>query len=221
MPPGALSLALAASIYPPAVAVVIALGKGSEVRLRVVLLVSAAIFTVFATGVLILLLFDELGVSGSHHRTPSAGLEIAIGVLLLGLAYRLRHPRAPKARAAAEEKSGPSKTERYLESRRLVLLLGVILYVLPSPIFLAAVKEIADAQLSTSDEIAYLAITVVVMLWMIEVPMLMLLLFPARAASTLESINDWFGRHGRRLGIAIAAGAGIYLIAAGIVKLLS
>ncbi|HEX7609612.1 MAG TPA: GAP family protein [Solirubrobacteraceae bacterium] len=219
MPPGALSLALAASIYPPAVAVVIALGKGSDVRLRVVLLVSAAIFTVFATGVLILLLFDELGVSGSHHRTPSAGLEIAIGLLLVGLAYRLAHPRAPKA--AAEQGGGPSKTERYLESRRLVLVLGVILYALPSPIFLAAVKSIADANVSTSSEIAYLAITVIVMLWMIEVPMLMLLLFPARAAAMLESVNDWFARHGRRLGVAVAAAAGAYLIAAGIVKLLS
>jgi len=218
MPPGALSLALAASIYPPAVAVVIALGKGSDVRLRVVLLVSAALITVFVTGALILLLFDEAGVSGSHHRTPSAGIEIAIGLLLLALAYRLGHPRHPKP--DAKESSGPSKTERYLESRRLVLLLGVLLYALPSPIFVAAVKEIADANASTSDSIAYLAITVVVMLWMIEVPMLMLLLFPARAASALESINDWFGLHGRRVGIAIAAAAGVYLIAAGIVKLL-
>ena len=35
MPTQALALALAASIYPPAVAAVIALGRGSEVRSRV------------------------------------------------------------------------------------------------------------------------------------------------------------------------------------------
>jgi hypothetical protein len=218
MPPGALSLALAASIYPPAVAVVIALGKGTDVRLRVLLLVTASMFTVFVTGALLLLLFGELAVSGSHHRTPSAGLEIAIGVVLVGLAYHLAHPRPPKAGAA--ETTGPSKTERYLESRRLVLVLGVILYALPSPIYLAAVKEIADANASTSSELAYLAVTVVVMLWMIEVPMLMLLLFPARASSALEAVNEWFARNGRRLGIVIAAGAGVYLIGAGIVKLI-
>jgi hypothetical protein len=219
MPPGALSLALAASIYPPAVAVVIALGKGTDVRLRVFLLVSAAIFTVFATGALLLLLFGELAVSGSHHRTPSAGLEIAIGLLLLGLAYRVARP-AP-AKAVPEQQAGPSKTERYLESRRLVIVLGVILYALPSPIYLAAVKEIADANASTSQELTYLAVTVVVMLWMIEVPMLMLLLLPGRSAAAREAVNDWFAAHGRRLGVVVAAGVGVYLIAAGLVKLLS
>jgi hypothetical protein len=40
--PEAVSLALAASIYPPALAAVIALGRGVEVRLRVVLFVIAA-----------------------------------------------------------------------------------------------------------------------------------------------------------------------------------
>jgi hypothetical protein len=39
MPPEAVSLALAASIYPPALTAVIALGRGVEVRLRVVLFV--------------------------------------------------------------------------------------------------------------------------------------------------------------------------------------
>ncbi len=50
MPAEAVSLALAASIYPPALAVVIALGRGTQVRLRVLLLVVAAFFTVLLTG---------------------------------------------------------------------------------------------------------------------------------------------------------------------------
>ena len=60
MPPEAISLALAASIYPPAVAAVIALGRGTEVRLRVFLLVGTAMLTVFVTGAAMLLVFDEL-----------------------------------------------------------------------------------------------------------------------------------------------------------------
>ncbi len=217
MPPGALSLAIAASIYPPAVAAVIALGRGSEVRLRVVLLVGAALLTVFATGVLMLLAIREAGFTGSHHRTPGAGLEVAIGLVLLVLARRLGRPRA---QPSAAKPAGSSKTARYLESRRLVLALGFILYVLPSPIYLAAVKVLADAHASTTRELAQLAVIALVMLWMIEVPMVMLLVFPRRAGAALERINDWFARHGRMLGAVVAAGVGIYLIVAGLIELL-
>jgi len=216
VPSEALSLALAASIYPPAVAAVIALGRGSDVRLRVFLLVAAALLTVFVTGSLMLFLFNELGATSQQQRTISSGLYIVGGVALLWLALRLRHPGPEKPR----KESGPSKTERYLESRRLVLLLGVTLYVVPSPIYVGAVKAIADTKASTAQGLLYLAVTVVVMLWMIEIPMLMLLAFPRRASAALQSINDWFARHGRLIAVIAAAGLGAYLILVGAVELL-
>lgn len=230
MPPNALSLALAASIYPPAVAAVIALGRGNDVRLRVVLLVGAALLTVFATGALMLLAFDELPVSGSRHQSTSGGLQVVIGLVLLLLAARLRRGRADRSSGPDPAESDPhphssaagsSKTDRYLESRRLVVVLGFILYVVPSPIYIAAIKAIADANASTATSLVYLAIVVVVMLWMIEVPMLMLLVLPGRSAAALERLNQWFARHGRALGELAAAGAGLYLIGAGLVELFS
>jgi hypothetical protein len=233
VPPEALSLALAASIYPPAVAIVIALGRGADVRLRVFLFVIAALATVFVTGALMLFLFVELGATGQHHRTPSAALSVAIGVALLGVAawlYRkgpgasqtdpLEQRRGdPSREGGPPSRNGRSRTERYMENRRLVLLLGVIVYVLPSPIYVGAVKAIADATHSTTQELAYLAVIVVLMLWMVEVPMLMLLAFPRRSVSLLERVNAWFHRHGRLLAVVAAAGAGVYLIVAGLVGL--
>ncbi len=216
MPSEAVSLALAASIYPPAVAAMIALGRGSDVRLRVFLLVTAALLTVFVTGSLMLLLFQELGATSQQQRSVSSGLYIAGGAALLWLAVRLRRPGPAKPK----KETGPSKTERYLESRRLVLLLGVILYVVPSPIYVGAVKAIADTKASTAQELLYLAVTVLIMLWMIEIPMLMLLGFPQRASAALESINDWFARNGRLVAIIAAAGAGAYLLVVGLVELL-
>ncbi len=104
MPSEAISLALAASIYPPALAAVIALGRGTQVRLRVVLLVFGAFFTVLLTGSLMLLLFTEAGASSSSSaRTIGAGLYVAGGVALVVLGFRLlnkhrRHPRRTRAR---------------------------------------------------------------------------------------------------------------------------
>jgi len=215
VPSEAISLALAASIYPPAVAAVIALGRGSDVRLRVVLFVVAAFVTVFVTGSLMLLLFEELGATSQQQRTFSSALYIAAGVALLWLATRLRHPGPAKPK----KEPGSSKTDRYLESRRLVLLLGVILYVVPSPIYVGAVKAIADTNAATTQQLAYLAVTVLIMLWLVEIPMLMLLAFPRRASAALESINNWFARNGRLVAVIAAAGAGVYLIAVGLIEL--
>ncbi len=184
-------------------------------RLRVVLFVVAAFVTVFVTGSLMLLLFEELGATSQQQRSISSGLYIVGGVVLLWLANRLHHPGPPKPKKV----SGPSKTERYLESRRLVLLLGLVLYVVPSPIYVGLVKSIADTNTSTSQELAYLVTALLIMLWMIEIPMLLLLAFPRRGSVVLESINNWFARNGRLVAIIAAVACGIYLIGVGLVEL--
>ncbi len=213
MPPQTIALALAASIYPPAVAAVIALGRGSQVRSRVVAFVVAAVLVTYTSGVAILFVLKDVGATGLHY-TPSAAVDIALGAVLLAVARRLRRPRAPRA-----ESAGESKLERRLQSRRLAFVLGLTLYALPSPIYVGAVKTIADAQLSTAGQLAVLAIALGVMLWMIELPMLLLLVVPERAAAELERINAWFIQNGRRLAVLACVGAGIYLIAKGLVGL--
>ncbi|MFZ2113119.1 MAG: GAP family protein [Solirubrobacteraceae bacterium] len=227
MPPQALALAFAASIYPPAVVAVIALGRGDQVRSRVLAFVVAALLITYAIGTILLFLLEDVGATGSHHLTPSAALDLALGVLLLGLAVRLRRKQLVQQRereldaATAETaKKGTSKIERYLESRRLAFVLGITLYVLPSPIYIAAVKEISDASLSTGAKLVALLVTVAVMLWLIELPMLALVLFPERAASSLERINSWFTRHGRSLAVLACVAAGAYLSVKGLVNLI-
>ncbi|HEV2923115.1 MAG TPA: GAP family protein [Solirubrobacteraceae bacterium] len=217
MPPEALSLALAASIYPPALAAVIALGRGVEVRLRVVLFVIAAYCTTLATGALMLFLFDELDATREQVITPTAGLYVAGGSLLLFVASRLRRdpPRA------SEEHTGRSRIDGYLQSRRLVLVLGVILYVVPSPIFAGAVKAIADTTVSAGQELAYLAQMLLLMLWLIELPMLILIAFPRHSVDALERVNAWFASHGRRMLLLTSGGLGIYLIIVGVVELVA
>jgi heme/copper-type cytochrome/quinol oxidase subunit 4 len=223
MPAQALELALAASIYPPAVLAVIALGRGPQLRSRVVAFVLGAVLVTFALGVVMTLVLDELGATGPHHWTPGGAFDLALGVALIGLAVHLRRKRPnanDKDTTDANSASGPSKIERYLESRRLAFVLGVTLYVLPSPIYIAAVKTIADAQLSTSSELLALAVTVAVMLWLIEVPMLMLLAMPDRASGLLERANLWFTENGRLLGVLVSAGVGGYLAIKGLVALI-
>lgn len=223
MPSEALSLALAASIYPPALAAVIALGRGREVQLRVLLFVAAAYFTVFAIGLVILVLFTEAGATSKQVRTPSAALYIFGGVALLVIAARLRRPQVAKEPQEPPEprepqQSAPSKTARYLESRWGILLLALILYVVPSPIFVGGVKSIVDTHASTATQVGYLAEMLVVMLWLIELPILLLIAFRERTVNVLEAINAWFGANGRRMAMLVAAVLGVYLLIVGLVE---
>jgi len=203
VPPETIALALAASIYPPAVAAIIALGRGARVRARVIVFVLAAAGITYATGVLMLSVLVGLGATGPLHYTPSASLELGLGIVLIAFSVHLwrRPPRT----------SSPSKVERYLRSTRLAFVLGMTLYVLPSPIYVAAVKTLADANFSTGHQLVALAFTVAVMLWLIELPMAMLLAMPGRAALVLERTNRWFARRGRLLAVLLCAGAGVYL----------
>ena len=100
-----------------------------------------------------------------------------------------------------------------------MIVLGVILYVVPSPIFVGAVRAIADTNASAGQELAYLAQMLVIMLWLIELPMLMLIAFPARSLGALERVNAWFAAHGRRVLVLASGGVGIYLVIVGIVRL--
>jgi hypothetical protein len=126
VPTQALALALAASIYPPAAAAVIALGRGVQVRSRVFAFVFAAAATTYAMGALVLLALEGLGATGAHHITPSAGIDLALGALLIVLAAHLHRSR-PRVNAGPASPSGTSKIARYLESRRLAFVLGVTL----------------------------------------------------------------------------------------------
>ncbi len=220
MPPQALALAFAASIYPPAVAAVIALGRGQQLRSRVFAFVFAAFLTTYATGTAMLFLLEELGATTTTSRSASTAIDLALGLLLIALAVRLQRKR-PQADADPKAPSGPSKIDRYLDNRRLAFVLGIILYVIPSPIYIGAVKSIADAKLSTSTELLDLAVTVAVMLWLIVVPMLLLLTIPGHAERALEKTNRWFAHNGRTVAIVASAAAGAYLAIKGLVDLVN
>jgi hypothetical protein len=218
MPANALALAFAASIYPPALAAVIALGRGPALRSRVFVFVGAAFLTTYAIGAAMLFLLEELGATSTADRSASAGLDLALGIVLIALAFRLQSKR-PEHHDASAEAQKPSRIDRYLRSRRLAALLGVTLYIVPSPIYVGAVKAIADAKLSRASELLDLVTIVAMMLWLVELPMLLLLIAPKRAERALDHTNRWFAAHGRTLAVIAAAAAGVFLAVKGLVTI--
>lgn len=217
MPTNAVALAVAASIYPPAVAAVIALGRGPQLRSRVCAFVAAAFLITYASGAVMLLVLEELGVTATSDHTASAGIELALGVLLIALAIRLKvRTSGPNSTGESSKGSRPSKLDRYLKSRRLAAGLGITLYIVPSPIYTGSVTAIANAKLSKASELLDLVAIVAVMLWLVELPMLWLLLAPEPAGRALGHTNRWFVAHGRTIAMIASAAAGAYLIITGL-----
>jgi hypothetical protein len=99
-------------------------------------------------------------------------------------------------------------------------VLGITLYALPSPQYIGAVKALADANLRKGNEMIALAVMVAVMLWMVELPTLMLLVAPERATRTLDTVNGWFAGRGRQIVVLLLAGIGGYLTLNGLLHLL-
>jgi hypothetical protein len=218
MPPEAVSLALAASIYPPALAAVIALGRGPDVRVRVVLLVASAMATVLAEGTLILIALSELEFTSSN-TSRSAALDLVLGLVLIAIAVVLRRRFHRAGATTPAPATGPSRTDRYLHRRRLVPLLGFVLYVVPSPIFLAMLNALARSGASKATQVGWLAILVVLMLWLIELPMIALIAFPDRAVDAIERVNASARRHGPTLLVLLCLIVGVYLVVSGLANL--
>ena len=60
---------------------------------------------------------------------------------------------------------------------------------------------------------------VAVMLWMVELPMVMLFVAPERATRTLDTVNGWFAGRGRQIVVLLLAGVGGYLVLNGVTHL--
>src|SRR5262249_35809172 len=132
----ALPLALAAAVYPPALLVLLLLTGGPRPRPLVgAYFIGAALIT-FGAGLVALALAAGTGTTVQDSRHASAGVYIALGLLLLPVAaWAWRRGRRP-----AREPSGDGGgrlaewSQRATSSRRWALVLGIAMY-LPSPLY--------------------------------------------------------------------------------------
>ncbi|MFI6853712.1 GAP family protein [Streptomyces sp. NPDC050416] len=144
-----------------------------------------------------------------------AGRRHLFGVLLLLLAVRTALRPAP----------GTSHRHRRRAVTRpgACALLGAGLMAVnfsSLALFVPAVKEIAlAASVSTTDQAVVLAITVVLALLPVLVPLVLYLMVPAQAQSVLTPLLTAAKRHSRAIGVVICLVFGVYLTVKGAVRL--
>lgn len=227
----AIPLALAASIYPTALVVLVVLLRDDPVRPKAVAFLAGAATTTFVTGLIALVVFRESGANDYSHqnRSFSGATYIVLGLALLFVASRLWRrrqadsepsgPEAPGGDAAGSKK--PSLTNRLIaraENPRFAYFLGALLYT-PSVLYISSVKVVVDDDIS----LAAGAVTVIflgaLVLAMTEVAVAMVLISPQSTRSRLEAVNTFFSEHGGAILLAFTVVAGCALIVQGLVRL--
>lgn len=220
-------LALAAAVYPTLLAgVILILGRPNPLRMLSGFMVGALTISIVA-GLLIVQGIESSGaVSKSNHSTKP-GLDIAIGVLSLLVAWGVWSGRITggflKRRKKTEREEAakkPSVITRALSSGSVTLALvaGVVLN-LPGVWYLDALAEIAKAKPSTAIVLLDILLFNVIALMLLEIPVVAYLVDPSRAQAMVTSLRDWAHRHSRTIGIVVAAAVGVYLVTKGIIAL--
>jgi Sap, sulfolipid-1-addressing protein len=217
--PQALPLALSAAVYPPALLVLLLLLTGRQPRRLVLAYFAGAAILTIGAGLTVLALLTQTGVTTQQSSTASGWLYIAAGVLLLALSRWAWRRKAREPTETRDKSAGRGRiaewSQRATTSQKWAFVLGLVMF-LPSPLYLLAVKEIADSgDSSSSNALAVLICSVGVMLF-VEIPLVAMFIRPGGVAAGIERFHGWLRRNGWSLGAGLALIAGIHAIVQGI-----
>jgi hypothetical protein len=159
-----------------------------------------------------------LGASGFTRQRPtrSGWFYVAIGVLMLVFAALIvLRMRRRSGKEGAEDKRG----SRIQEGRLAVAFgLGFVMW-LPSPTYVAALKEINDTHSGWALTTVYAGVAVIIVLWILEIPLIFFLLYRDTARHHLGTANGWIKQHGPKVLAVLTAVGGVGILIKGIIQL--
>ena len=166
------------------------------------------------------------GTSTAKH-TLNPILDIALGLLVLIIAFVVATGRDHRRRARSERKKAanvdkaPPKWQRALSggSARTTFVVGALL-TLPGASYLAGLDELSKQDLSTLGTVLGVIAFNLIMLALLEVPLLGYTFSPDKTSAAVHRFSAWLNRSGGRIALVLAVLIGIALIARGVTGLL-
>lgn len=214
-----LVLAAAAALYPALLAgVVLILTRPHPIR-QLAGFYTGGLAISLTAGFLVLFALDGSGAlerSGSAHAIGPT-VDLLAGVLSLAVAARLWARRAHPPRRTSD--GHESKLSRILARGSLPVAIGAgVVLNLPGVWYLAALEYIAQGHYDASQEVLMVGAFNVVMFTLVEAPLIWYVVDPASAQRAVVGFDGWFHANTRRIGAAVAASVGAYLVVKGIVQ---
>ena len=217
----AIPFALAAAVYPPAIIVCGLLLTGDRPRLLLTSYFLGAALVTVSVGIAGLAVLDGAGLTESSSRSASAAVDLALGVVLLAVAawaWPRRHREAKPKKAGKGAARVAKLSDRALANARWAFALGIVMY-LPSPLYLAAIKQVADTGGITGGNIVAILICAACVMLFVEIPLVWLMLAPDGLEDRLDRLQAAIARNSWTIGAVLAGLAGGYLVVSAIVQL--
>jgi hypothetical protein len=220
-----LSLVAAASASLLA-AVAVMLSLPNPKRLMVGYLLGG-LFVSLTAGFVIVFVVHRSAATSTAQNSVSPGMDVALGLILLAVAYLLRsgwleRRRERKNREKEGSEQGPSRAERILGrgSARASFLIGAVLTV-PGVSYLAALHRLDQLNYATVPTIVVILGFNAMTLILLEIPLIAYLVAPERTAALVENGRAWLSRNGMRAGSYAAACLGAFLVIRGVIEFLT
>jgi threonine/homoserine/homoserine lactone efflux protein len=212
---------LAAAAAAPIVAVVTALILARSARP----LLSAWVFTagaaaldvVFAIGLLVAA--NASGAFDDGGSDAGAIVDLVLGALFLALGLKAVFSRESAEAQAAQRKRIERAAAGGLRGMLITGVAAQVINVDALTVFTGAIKETAEADVSTPEAAVALAIALSVMLIPYYVPAVLYAISPQRSGVALRRMSDWLLDHSRMLEIVVGIGFGAIFLTKGIASL--
>jgi len=217
-------LAIASAFWPVLVVVdLVALRAPRPIPLLAWFL-AGGLLTTISEGLVIVFVLE--GTTAGSSRSSVGGWGNVIGgcvALLAALALRARAARSATERTTAQASvKGASRTERMIEHGGLYAFgAGVVLNVFPGIFPLIALRIISSLSYANGAKVLLVIGLYLCTFALIEVPLVGLLVAPARVEPWVHGLNGWLDRNGKRVGIDALGIIGLFLLVRGVLQLVS
>lgn len=222
-------LSLTAALSPTLLAAVtLMLVLPSPKRLLLGYLLGAAMTSVTLGLVIVFFLDGSSRGTSTAKNTVSPAVDIALGLLILVIAFVVGTGRDTRRRARSERKRAAKADQpqpRWKQalsggSARTTFVVGALL-TLPGASYLAGLSNIAKEDASTPATVAMVLGFNLVMLMLLELPLLGYTIRPEWTKRAVDRFNMWLSRNGGRAALTGGVVIGIVLVARGVAGLVS
>ena len=224
------ALAFLSALNPKLLALDLLLIENRRPRAMFLCLLLGGMTVALTVGLLDVLVFHADAIK--HQASVSAGIDLALGLLLLAAGAllatgRLHGRRKAPVPAGARQPDKPEKPEkkdgwaqRMLSEPRLglAMLVGALIGI-PGASYLTALHNLVTGKSSTATQVIAVVIFVIIDFLLIIIPFAFLELRPEATKARLEHSQDWLLGHALQLMAAIALLLGAYLAISGLVRL--
>jgi len=224
------ALAFSAALNPKLLALDILLIENRRPRAMFSSILAGGMSLAIAVGLVDVLVVRASAVNS--QKSVSAGIDLALGVILLALGLLLLAGVLPikrKARASAaddgarapKKEKGGNWALRALREPRIGLAFGIgALVGLPGASYLLALHNLIAGKYSTTTQVVAVLVFVIIEFLLIIVPWLLLELRPAATADFLRRSQAWLAGHLVQLITWICVLLGVYLVISALTRLL-